>query len=286
MDEAKCLVLHHNDGDGRASAAVVRRHFDLRGEIGDLKFFEMDYKVPVPFEKVGKGHQVIIVDFSLVPEDMEKLLEITQDVIWIDHHQTAMEYEYSKELEGIRKIDDGSACKLAWEYFFPDEQVPRAIELVSDFDTWTLEDEDSLPFQYGLLSYPSGPDAEIWDVLLGPDPGEAGELIEEMIEDGEAICDYRDQVMDSFRRDNGFETEFEGYKCFALNSGLFGSLAFGPLMDEYDICISFTFDGEQYGVSLYSTKVDVSKIAEKFSGGGHKKASGFSCKSLPFKIKK
>jgi uncharacterized protein len=33
---------------------------------------------------------------------------------------------------------------------------------------------------------------------------------------------------------------------------------------------------------MYSKTVDVSKIAVKYGGGGHKAASGFQCKELPF----
>jgi nanoRNase/pAp phosphatase (c-di-AMP/oligoRNAs hydrolase) len=44
----------------------------------------------------------------------------------------------------------------------------------------------------------------------------------------------------------------------------------------------FVFDGEQYTVSLYSKTVDVSEIAKKYGGGGHKGAAGFQCKKLPF----
>ena len=44
----------------------------------------------------------------------------------------------------------------------------------------------------------------------------------------------------------------------------------------------FSFDGDKWTVSLYSTSVDVSEIAKKYGGGGHKGASGFHCKELPF----
>ena len=44
----------------------------------------------------------------------------------------------------------------------------------------------------------------------------------------------------------------------------------------------FVFDGTQFTISLYSEVVDVSEIAKKYGGGGHKGASGFHCKQLPF----
>ena len=50
--------------------------------------------------------------------------------------------------------------------------------------------------------------------------------------------------------------------------------------------LSFIWRKGQWTVSLYSTKsdIDVSIIAKNYGGGGHKGASGFQCKELPFKL--
>jgi nanoRNase/pAp phosphatase (c-di-AMP/oligoRNAs hydrolase) len=44
----------------------------------------------------------------------------------------------------------------------------------------------------------------------------------------------------------------------------------------------FSFDGDEWIISLYSRNIDVSEIAKKYGGGGHKGAAGFHCKDLPF----
>jgi oligoribonuclease NrnB/cAMP/cGMP phosphodiesterase (DHH superfamily) len=81
----------------------------------------------------------------------------------------------------------------------------------------------------------------------------------------------------------GFETEFEGMKCFAVNLGLCTSDYFKSLPNgEYDVLMPFVFDGNQFIVSMYSTTVDVSEIVKKYGGGGNKGASGFQCYDLPF----
>lgn len=41
--------------------------------------------------------------------------------------------------------------------------------------------------------------------------------------------------------------------------------------------------GDLFKVSMYSEFVDVSEIAVKYGGGGHKGASGFQCTELPFR---
>ena len=66
----------------------------------------------------------------------------------------------------------------------------------------------------------------------------------------------------------------------------FGGEAFGEKIKTYDICISFEFDGDNFVVSLYSERIDVASIAEKYGGGGHKGAAGFVIKELPIKKKR
>ena len=82
----------------------------------------------------------------------------------------------------------------------------------------------------------------------------------------------------------GFETIFEGYKAFALNLGLCNSEYFKSVDNgTYDLLMPFSFDGDEWIISLYSRNIDVSEIAKKYGGGGHKGAAGFHCKELPFK---
>ena len=64
---------------------------------------------------------------------------------------------------------------------------------------------------------------------------------------------------------------------------MFGSLVYGDKIDQYDMCISFEYNGDTWNIGLYSTKIDVGEIAEEFGGGGHKGAAGFIVKKLPFK---
>lgn len=49
---------------------------------------------------------------------------------------------------------------------------------------------------------------------------------------------------------------------------------------------SAEFDGQKWNVSLYHAKhntgIDLSKIAVKFGGGGHRGACGFQMDKLPF----
>lgn len=84
-----------------------------------------------------------------------------------------------------------------------------------------------------------------------------------------------------------FETEIDGLKCLAINKMLSNSQLFDSVWDEtkYDAMLMFGYRKGQWHVSLYSTKedVDVSVVAKKYGGGGHRGASGFQC-AYPFFI--
>lgn len=286
-------VIAHDDMDGRCSAAVVNR-WRIDEGIEEARFIESGHVKRPDLSGIKAGDTVVIVDYSLKDEEMDavrKAVGTEGKVIWIDHHKTNFEGDQAAlietgDIEGV--LDDSkAACELAWEHFFSDEEAPMAVVLIGDFDTWKLDIDESLDFQYGMLSRECGPEDEVWDGLLTVgESKEADALVDEIVADGEIIGRYRDRVMETYREELGFECEFEGHRCYALNAGLFGSLAFGDLIKEYDICIAFIFNGEKWKVTMYSKKVDVSEIAVKHGGGGHSGAAGFSADEMPFKAGK
>ena len=68
-------------------------------------------------ETIRKDEQVYIVDYSIIPDEMRELLNITKDVTWIDHHKTAIEKykEFEHEIRGVR-YDGVSGCMLTYCY--------------------------------------------------------------------------------------------------------------------------------------------------------------------------
>ena len=90
-------VYHHNDADGLASAYLIAKKCVEREVKYELT--EMDYSKPFPIENITSEDIVYILDYSIEPAEMIKLLRITNKVIWIDHHKSAIE-KY-KEWKGI-----------------------------------------------------------------------------------------------------------------------------------------------------------------------------------------
>lgn len=291
----KCF--YHNDADGRCAGFWVDLNVGLNDQYQDHSFIEMSYAKPFPMESIRKDEQIYIVDYSISPDEMRQLLKITKNVTWIDHHKTAIEKykDFEYEIRGIR-YDGIAGCMLTYCYihhmtqrgtgdikpFDPSmtKDAPRFTKLIADWDVWKFEyGDDTRHFITAFNAYNFCPSSRLWDDFLSSDDFTCSEFIKK----GITMNAFRD----GWARDYmnlGFESEFEGAKCFAVNLGRCNSEYFKSLpVGEYDVLMPFVFDGDQYAVSLYSTTIDVSEIAKKHGGGGHKGASGFQCKELPFK---
>jgi oligoribonuclease NrnB/cAMP/cGMP phosphodiesterase (DHH superfamily) len=276
------IVLHHNDMDGRAAAAIIRLNYP----VDDIEFIEMNYGKSVPFDLIEPNELVYIVDFSLQkPGDWEKLLLVTDRVVWIDHHGTAIKGSgHQHNLKGIRKVGECGAL-LTWRFFngHDDAKVPLSLQYINDWDCWIHNMVDTIPFKLGMDMRDIHPSNTIWDSLLSTNSKVSEGFVEDIIEEGGIVHSYQTQCDKEYIEAWGYSTKLENYTVFAVNKGRTSSLAFGDLIDEYDICCSYVFNGLFYTISLYSNKdnIDCGAICKKRGGGGHKGASGFQSQELP-----
>jgi len=245
----------------------------------------INYNKEFPFDEIEKDETVYIVDFSIETSDMDKLLEITKDIHWIDHHKTSIEkYEgYDKEIKGLR-VDGEAGCVLSYKYMYGDsKEVPYFTRLIGDRDIWKFKyGETTRNFCMGLLCFDTSMPSDVFAELQYD-----MNKVHEILKIGMIVKKFRDNQAKKYRETFGFEIEFEGYNCFAMNIGQAGSEYFGKKINEYDILISFVYDGSTgiWLLSLYTEnkEIDVSEIAKKYGGGGHKGAAGFTSKDFPFK---
>jgi oligoribonuclease NrnB/cAMP/cGMP phosphodiesterase (DHH superfamily) len=241
----------------------------------------MDYAKPCPIDMIQRDDTVVIVDFSFKPDVMAKVQTATDiGTIWIDHHATAKDYGYL--CAGLRDFTNKgpSGCELAWKFFFPNDVVPQAVNLIGDYDSWRLQITPGCFRLYeGLKMEDQSPQSRLWHRLLDDTDTDA---VEEIAEHGKACIAYRDNYCGDMVKSYGYETEIDGVRAFACNIFRFGSQSFGTKFTEYQICLAYIHDGKKFTVSLYSETVDVSAIAKAHGGGGHKGAAGFTCDTLPF----
>ena len=273
------ICLHHKDGDGYGSAAVVKMKYPT----DEIKFIGMDYSMNLPLEQMNSDDTIIIVDFSPIEENgFAQIQEITDKIIWIDHHQTAIEkHKHFDYLDGIRRIGT-AACDLCWEYFFPGAYCPEVIKLLGDYDVWKFEYGDSTRnFQAGIRMEDMRPtNTKLWDLLLND-----SNFVDSIINKGSIITEINNNNWMRSLRAMGYVVNIRGTAAVACNmqasSAGFDSLKKGL----FSAMIVYNHDGKKYKVTIYSDESgpDVSVVAKEYGGGGHEHAAGFYCENLPFK---
>jgi oligoribonuclease NrnB/cAMP/cGMP phosphodiesterase (DHH superfamily) len=284
----KTIVIYHRaDFDGIFCREIARKF------LAEAELIGWDYGDPTP--SVPPVCNLYILDLS-VDELMDH-----GGLTWIDHHKSAID-RYPSTIPGYR-IDGVAACRLAWVYFksfhpsggafalprkeqFINRELnePLAVRLAGEYDIWDKRDERAEVFQFGLRSRELNDIT--WKYLLGEDRTAGEHCVSELLENGALLQRYQREV-DAGNVKRGFEVEFEGKKFLALNTARCNSLTFeSAAQPHHDGLMGFYFDGKQFVVSLYHSphhkEHDLSAIAVKFGGGGHRGACGFRTKALPF----
>lgn len=274
-------VYHNRDLDGFTSGAIIKKKYPEAKMVG--------YDYGMPFEQEVTGEPIIMADVSLPMKTMVKIAQLSNwQLTWIDHHISAInDYkEFVGEGESFCNaiLENGiAACEGTWKHLFPDKEMPLAVKLLGEYDTWRNSDKqrwdnEILPFQFGMRLYCNSVDSFPVEVF------ENEELVRQIIHEGLTVLKYQSQVNELQCKKASFETEFNGLRAICLNGGGFNSDVFKSVYDEskHDIMIPFQFDGKKWTISLYTTKdeVDCSVIAKANDGGGHKKAAGFQVEDI------
>ncbi|MBU3935809.1 hypothetical protein KJ909_03990 [Patescibacteria group bacterium] len=293
-------IFHYNDLDGWCSAAIVARYtWERMGEV-PVRFHEMDYHKPFPFEVLQQGDEVYIVDFGPTNVAMHRLWVMDQEgfleqVVWIDHHETSYD-RASKEpwaaMEGTRvRAGNYSAAWLTWDYFYGNaaKPVPPVVELVSLWDTFKGADQpEVIHTKYGLEFRTEGrPTSLVWTALLtSPYSAEALDYLSGIQSEGQMI--YQDTTWRARAQiqENGFLVEIDGLKALAVNmpkgtnSRLFEGVA---KVDETVVILApfYLVGSDKVVVSLYRNPkakgdFNLARVAEKYGGGGHANAAGLA----------
>jgi hypothetical protein len=300
----KTTVIHHSaDYDGIFCREIARK-FLTEAELIGWDF--ADPPLPVP-----EGN-VLVMDLPLDATFGGKSGQFNMGVvnawesnrlIWIDHHQSAIK-THPPEVGGYQ-IDGVAACRLAWQWFtqtgpdnppsdpalakkedFIERRVsePIAVRLAGEYDIWDKRDPNAELFQHGLRSQELSRNE--WEWLLSMNPG-AVQVVEKLLNQGSAV-QYAQRKQDEFiAKSRSFDVEWEGLKFMAINAVRCNSLTFeAATRADHDALMGFYWNGKFWNVSLYHAPhrkdLDLSAIAVKYGGGGHRGACGFRADKLPF----
>ncbi|USS53700.1 phosphohydrolase [Pseudomonas kermanshahensis] len=296
MSERKMMCIYHgNCADGFGGAWVVRK------ALGDQVEFVAGVHGQEPPDVTDKD--VIIVDFSYKYDVLARISWKARSIIILDHHKSASEdlAKFPPFHAGIRldgRHADGStalgwesahtfmssqnspaiACcfdmhrsgaMLAWDHFFPGKEPPMLLRHIEDRDLWLFQLEGTREIQANLFSYPY--DFEVWDKLMAAD-------VETLRSDGAAIerkhhKDIAELVAVTKRRlvIAGHDVPVASLP-YTLTSDAGHLMAQG---EPFAACYWDTPEGRVFSLRSTDEGLDVSEIAKRYGGGGHRNASGF-----------
>lgn len=266
------ILYHANCADGFCSAWVAR------------KIHSTGVFIPVQYGQDPPdvtGRMVFILDFSYKRPVLFDMCKVAMSVVVIDHHKTA-----KAELDGFDKMCNElfgrrrcmtvfdmtrSASRLSWNFFFGTASVPPwLVDYTQDRDMWWHGLYKTHEINAALHSYPF--DFDVWDKLSKIEKPQ-----EQFAEQGAAILRYQKKIVD-LAVQNASEVDIDGHKILSVNSTVLFSEIAGTLAIDRPFGAAWFIrqDGKkQWSLRSTDKGVDVSEIAKKFGGGGHRNAAGF-----------
>lgn len=272
--EKNIVVLYHgNCPDGYASAFIVWYYLKLRGLTADyIPCYYSTKPLSNKYLDKLKSKNIVMCDFSYKYDQFMQIFDICSSIIILDHHKTAeTELMRVSDNHKIFKMDKCGAI-ITWEYFFV-ETIPLFFKYIQDRDLWKKELPFSDEFSVALSIEPT--EFTIWEKYLFDDE------VEGLIELGKEYIKYNDYLMNEIMKTSYLKQYTIDDKLIVVacvNSPIMKSNLGNKLLDGADFSAIYNYSEqkEMTVVSLRSddNKLDVSEIAMKNNGGGHRNASG------------
>lgn len=281
----KIVVFYHDDHDGFGAAWAAWRKFKSNAQYVALNHPALFNQLKPYLEK---RTTVYFVDFC--PEEfvLKYVESMAQSVIILDHHISRKDIVLSRK--GSIFDNDHSGAFLAWKFFHPRSKIPLLIRYIQDFDLWQWK----LPGTEALLvALPWEFDFLHWNQLFRI--VENKKIRKQYLQKGITMLQYKQKIVESIAQD-AEKVRFGNIKAFAVDAPKIVHSEIGHVLAsrENGVHVGILYRLQDRGTSFYISlrsdgKVDVSKIAKKYGGGGHKEAAAFrwpASKPLPFKFVK
>ncbi len=271
----KIIVFYHKEcPDGFGGAWAAWKKLGAKADYVGLKPGEApEFEV--------KGKEVYVIDSAFPEEAAKKILKNNEKLVVLDHHFSNAE-RVKISTENVYQMNH-SGSVIAWNYFHPKRPAPIFLKYVEDADIWkwTLPNSKAMAMLREGLAF----DFKVWSRWVAD--FENSKKRKSFAAQGQQLLNYSNALQDR-AIENAQIVEFEGHKCLAVNSPLLHSdigHKLSKLMPPFGIVWSEKADLR--AVSLRSNgKFDVSMLAKKYGGGGHKAAAAFRLtlkEKLPWK---
>ena len=282
-------LFTHTDLDGVSCEILGKIAFEEDINVVRCNYGDIDAKVEEFINSAEEYDKLFITDISVNKEIADKLLSISDKVILLDHHKTALwlnEYPYA-----LVQVEDESIGKMCGAYLFYEylkknhkefDDTPALklfIDYVRMYDTWEWKEkyDNIIPKRLNDLMYIDGPNEFIDKMVyrLGNNLFifDDTDLMKLQIEQT-YINSYITQKNETLMVNDDLFPEYTVGITFADKyiSELGNKLC--ELHPELDFVVLINMSTLTVSYRTVKNDLDLSDIAKGFGGGGHPKASG------------
>lgn len=293
------IVIYHSPcDDGFAAAWACWKRW------GDsIDYFPATYGKPAP-DVVGKN--VLIVDFSYKRPMLVDMARDARAIVVLDHHKTAREdlealpllllaedsdgkdcriEDVDRQIEEVRDAGEPrilchfdmerSGARLAWDFCHPGKPAPDLISYIEDRDLWRFDHPETRAFSLWLRSHPY--DFATWSRIAD----QLEEDRDDIMLQAAAIEAFYDQKVAEIVRTAQWRPINNITVPVANCTWAFASDVAHELLKAHPAApFAATYydrgDGSRtYSLRSEDKREDVSAIAKRYGGGGHRNAAGF-----------
>lgn len=260
----KTVVVYHADcPDGFGAAWAAWR------KLGDSAEYIPMHRGEEPPERIF-GAKVFLLDYCFPADTLIKLKDAGTHLVLIDHHATDAA---NVELVHESRFDlNHSGAVLAWGYFHNAAPVPKLLQHIEDFDLWRFQLPGTKELDQALSIKPK--EFQTWTRIS--EEMETDEGFDLIMREGAILCAKAEQAVQRLA-DSAEEVDFEGHRVLMVNSpNHVSELGHELTKRRAPFGIVWSRRGKMIVVSLRGDgTIDVSKMAQKYGGGGHPSSAAF-----------
>ncbi len=271
MEDKDILIFYHGESncpDGFGGAYAAWKKF------GDNATYIPLTRTEAPDPERARGKEVYFIDFCYnAQETMDAFASVARTLTVLDHHHGVQEVVESMPHHVFDNNRSGAG--IAWDYFHPNTKRPELLNYVEDDDIYRFALRDTRAVLCYLTMQPLT--FESWDAIARDfdDPIQSAKILEK----ANTYAEYFELLAEHAVKKAKL-VSFEGYECYFANCHPLKPLKslVGHLLAKKKgpVALVVSAHPNGFGVSIRGDEsVDVSEIAKRFGGGGHKNSGGF-----------
>lgn len=285
MENFKILLLSHCDLDGYGCNIVIKNRFEKYEKNHDIDIKNVGYnninkilKRSILSGEIYNYNALFITDIS-VNEEVAKLIDSLDrkriEIVLLDHHEST---EHLLQYDWVTIDNEHCGTYIANKIFSINDELDELVQLINEYDTWSWESNNNINAKrLNDLMKLIGPEAFINIFTENNQVPNVFEVLEKYKE----ILDINQKQIDNY-----INTKNKLLQKRIFNNNKIGIVFADMHLSELgnqlcklnkDIDYVMMYNMSTCSLRTIRNDIDLSKIANSFGGGGHKKASGFVC---------